>query len=108
LKTVGPYALLGLAIASEVIATSALKASYGMTRLAPAALVVVGYAAAFYLLAQCLKTLPVGAVYAIWSGLGVVGVALIGAILFGESLGLVKLAGIALIVAGVALLRTVI
>jgi len=104
----GPYALLGLAIASEVIATSALKASYGMTRLAPAALVVVGYAAAFYLMAQTLKTLPVGSVYAIWSGLGVVGVAVIGAILFGESLGPVKLAGIALIIAGVALLKSVI
>lgn len=104
----GPYALLGLAIASEVIATSALKASYGMTRLGPAALVVIGYAAAFYLLAQCLKTLPVGSVYAIWSGLGIVGVALIGAVLFGESLGAVKLAGIALIIAGVSLLKSVI
>jgi multidrug transporter EmrE-like cation transporter len=91
-----------------VIATSALKASYGMTRLAPAVLVVIGYGAAFYLLAQTLKTLPVGAVYAIWSGLGMVGVALIGAILFGEPIGAVKLAGIALIIAGVALLKSVI
>ena len=104
----GPYAMLALAIASEVVATSALKASYGMTRLAPASLVVVGYSAAFYLLALTLKTLPVGSVYAIWSGLGVVGVAVIGAILFGESLGPVKLAGIALIIAGVALLKSVI
>ena len=103
----GPYTMLGLAIASEVIATSALKASHGMTRLAPAALVVTGYAAAFYLMAQTLKTLPVGSVYAIWSGLGVVGVAAIGAILFGEALGPVQLAGIALIIAGVALLRSV-
>jgi len=91
-----------------VVATSALKASYGMTRLAPAVLVVIGYGAAFYLLAQTLKTLPVGAVYAIWSGLGMVGVALIGAILFGEPIGAVKLAGIALIIAGVALLKSVI
>jgi len=104
----GPYAMLALAIASEVVATSALKASYGMTRLAPASLVVVGYSAAFYLLALTLKTLPVGVVYAIWSGLGMVGVALIGAILFGEPLGAVKLAGIALIIAGVALLNSVI
>jgi len=79
-----------------------------MTRLAPAVLVVIGYGAAFYLLAQTLKTLPVGAVYAIWSGLGMVGVALIGAILFGEPIGAVKLAGIALIIAGVALLKSVI
>jgi small multidrug resistance pump len=64
----GPYAMLGLAIASEVIATSALKASYGMPRLVPAAMVVIGYAAAFYLMAQTLKTPPVGSVYAIWSG----------------------------------------
>jgi small multidrug resistance pump len=79
-----------------------------MTRLAPAVLVVIGYGAAFYLLAQTLKTLPVGAVYAIWSGLGMVDVALIGAILFGEPIGAVKLAGIALIIARVALLKSVI
>jgi multidrug transporter EmrE-like cation transporter len=99
------YAFLGLAIVSEVIATSALKASYGMSRLGPAAIVVIGYAIAFYLLALSLKSLPVGFVYAIWAGLGIIGVALIGAALFGESFTTVKAVGIAMIVAGVALVK---
>jgi small multidrug resistance pump len=99
------YAFLGLAIVSEVIATSALKASDGMSRLGPAAIVVIGYAIAFYLLALSLKSLPVGFVYAIWAGLGIIGVALIGAALFGESFTTVKVAGIAMIVAGVALVK---
>lgn len=100
-----PAALLTLAIASEIVATSALKASEGMTRLGPSALVVAGYAAAFLLLAHTLKTMPVGVVYAIWSGVGIVGVALVGAMLFGEAVTAPKLAGMALIVAGVALLK---
>jgi small multidrug resistance pump len=99
------YLLLGLAILCEVVATSALKASDGMTRLLPAVLVVAGYAIAFYLLALSLKTLPVGFVYAIWAGLGVVGVALTGAVMFGESFTAIKVAGIAMIVAGVVLVN---
>ena len=66
-----------------LLLAGALALHAGMTRLAPALVVVVGYGAAFYLLAETLKTLPVGAVYAIWSGLAMVGAALIGAILFG-------------------------
>ncbi|SDG11316.1 small multidrug resistance pump [Limimonas halophila] len=100
-----PAFLLTLAIASEIVATSALKASEGMTRLGPSALVVAGYAAAFLLLAHTLKTMPVGVVYAIWSGVGIVGVALVGAMLFGEAVTAPKLAGMGLIVAGVALLK---
>lgn len=100
-----PYTLLGLAIVSEVIATSALKASDGMSRLGPASIVVIGYAIAFYLLALSLKSLPVGFVYAIWAGLGIIGVALIGAALFGETFTTVKAAGIVMIIAGVALVK---
>lgn len=99
------YAFVGLAILSEVIATSALKASDGMSRIGPATIVVVGYGIAFYLLAQSLKSLPVGFVYAIWSGLGIIGVALIGAVLFGESFTTVKVAGMAMIIAGVTLVQ---
>jgi small multidrug resistance pump len=99
------YALLALAIVLEVAATSALKLSDGMTRLAPGAVVVAGYAGAFYLLALSLKTLPVGFVYAVWSGLGIVGVAIVGFALFGESVSTVKVAGFALIIAGVALVK---
>ncbi|WP_227010781.1 DMT family transporter [Pelagibius marinus] len=100
------YLLLILAILSEVIATSALKASDGMTRLWPASVVVVGYALAFLLLAQTLKTLPVGLAYAIWAGVGVVGVALVGIFYFGETMTLAKAGGIALIIVGVALVQT--
>lgn len=105
MSTATSYTFLGLAIVSEILATSALKASYGMTRLLPALLVVGGYAVAFYLLALTLKTLPVGFVYAIWSGLGIVGVAIAGAVLFGEAFTSLKIAGMGLIVAGILLLN---
>lgn len=101
------YALLGLAIVSEVVATSALKASYGMTRLGPAILVVVGYGLAFYLLAHTLKVLPVGLVYAIWAGLGIIGVALAGAFFFDEPFTTLKIVGMGLIVCGVILVKGV-
>ena len=100
------YLLLILAILSEVAATSALKASDGMTRLWPATLVIAGYATAFFLLSQTLKTLPVGLAYAIWAGVGVVGVALVGIFLFGEVMTPVKAVGIALIILGVVLVQT--
>lgn len=97
--------LLGLAILSEVAATSALKASDGMTRLIPALMVVSGYAIAFWLLALTLRTLPVGFVYGVWAGLGVIGVAIVGALFFGETLGAIKMAGFVLIVVGVTLIK---
>lgn len=100
-----PYTLLALAIVSEIFGTSALKASDGMTRLTPAVIVVAGYALAFYLLAHSLRTLPVGFVYAIWAGLGIVGVALVGVLVFGETMTLSKVAGLALIIAGVVLVH---
>ncbi|MGE8475654.1 MAG: DMT family transporter, partial [Paraburkholderia hospita] len=65
---VPPYALLGIAIVAEVIATSALRASEGFTRLVPALVVLLGYGISFYCLSLTLKSLPVGIVYAIWSG----------------------------------------
>ena len=101
-----PYILLVLAILSEIVATSALKASDGMTRLGPAVVVVAGYGAAFLLLAHTLRSMPVGFVYAIWSGVGIVGVALVGALLFGEAMTPPKLTGMAFIIVGVAMLKT--
>jgi small multidrug resistance pump len=98
-------ALLAGAIASEIFATSSLKASHGFTRLAPSAAVVAGYAAAFYCLSLCLRTVPVGVAYAIWSGVGTAVVALIGWAAFRERLHPAQIAGLALIVAGVALLN---
>ncbi len=72
------YLYLAIAIVAEVIATSALKASDQFSKLVPSLIVVLGYGVAFYFLALCLRTIPVGVAYAIWSGLGVVLVALIG------------------------------
>ncbi len=99
------WILLGLAILSEVVATTALKASDGMTRLLPSVVVVGGYAIAFWLLALTLRTLPVGFVYGVWAGLGVIGVAIVGALFFGEALGAIKIAGFLLIVTGVILIK---
>jgi small multidrug resistance pump len=100
-----PYLLLILAIAAEVAGTSALKASQGFTRLVPSLIVVAGYAASFYLLALALKQIPIGTAYAIWSGLGTVGVVLIGALLLRESVNPAGLLGIGLIIAGVVVLN---
>jgi small multidrug resistance pump len=96
---------LAVAIVMEVVATSALKASDGFTRLLPSALVVVGYAAAFYLLSLTLRTMPVGAVYAVWSGVGVVLITLVGWLVFKQALDLPAFIGIALIASGVIVLN---
>lgn len=99
------WVFLGVAIVSEVIGTSALKASEGFTRLAPSLVVIVGYAAAFYFLSITLKTIPVGVAYAIWSGVGVALTALIGWIFFGQTLDTPAVIGLSLIVAGVFVLN---
>lgn len=96
---------LCVAIVLEVVATSALKASDGFTRLLPSVVVVVGYAAAFYTLSISLRTMPVGVVYAIWSGVGVVLITLVGWLLFGQKLDGPALLGIVLISAGVIVLN---
>ncbi|MFE4692209.1 MULTISPECIES: multidrug efflux SMR transporter [Streptomyces] len=99
------YGLLAAAIAAEVTATTAMKYSEGFTRLWPSLVTVVGYVLAFALLAQTLKTLSIGTAYAIWAGVGTAAVAAIGVLWMGESAGLAKLAGIALIIAGVVVLN---
>ncbi|MFF6910416.1 DMT family transporter [Streptomyces sp. NPDC012389] len=99
------YGLLAAAIAAEVAGTTAMKYSEGFTRLWPSLGTAVGYLIAFTLLAQTLKTLSVGTAYAIWAGVGTAAVALIGILFLGESSSLVKIAGVALIVAGVVVLN---
>jgi small multidrug resistance pump len=99
-----PWLLLSGAIASEVVATLSLKASDGFSRPAPSLVVVAGYLASFALLGAVLRELPVGIVYAVWSAVGTVGVALLGLVLFGETMNPAKALGIALVVGGVALL----
>jgi small multidrug resistance pump len=95
------YVYLGIAIVSEVIATSALKASNEFSRLLPSVVVVLGYAVAFYFLSLTLRTIPVGIAYAIWSGVGIVLIALVGVLWFGQALDLPAILGMGLIVAGV-------
>lgn len=99
------YGMLLLAIVAEVIATSALKASAGFTRLWPSLVVVTGYALAFYLLSLCLRSMQVGVVYAIWSGAGVVLISLVGWLLFGQRLDWPAAIGISLIVLGVLIIN---
>ena len=96
---------LALAILAEVVGTTALKFSEGMTRPLYGALVVVSYMAAFYLLGLALRSFPLGTAYAIWAGVGVVLVAIAGAIFFRESFTVQKVVGMALVIAGVALLE---
>lgn len=100
-----PYMALALAIAAEVIATSALKATDSFTRLWPSALVVVAYAVAFYFLSVAIKVIPVGVAYGIWSGLGIVLVSVIAFFLHKQSLSVYQITGLLFIVLGVALVN---
>lgn len=100
-----PYFYLAIAIASEVIATSALRAADGFTKLLPSILVVAGYALAFFFLALTLKTIPVGIAYAIWAGIGIVLISLVAYFLYGQTLDVPALIGIGLIVAGVVVIN---
>jgi multidrug transporter EmrE-like cation transporter len=92
---------LAFAIASEVIATVALKSSEGFSRPLPAVLVVVGYGVSFWLLALVLEHLSIGTTYAVWSAAGTAAIALIGIVAYGETAGALKLASLGLIVLGV-------
>jgi len=95
------YVYLTVAIAAEVIGTTALKASEGFTKLVPSLVVVLGYAVSFYGLSVVLKTLPVGITYAVWSGLGIVLVTMASAIAFRQIPDAAAMLGMGLIVAGV-------
>ena len=96
---------LAIAIISEVIATSFLKSAEGFTRFWPSLVVVVGYLLAFYLLSLTLKTIPIGVAYAIWSGIGIVLIALSGWLFLGQSLDTPAVIGLTLIVAGVIVIN---
>ena len=102
-----PALWLALAIASEIVATVSLKLSDGFTKPLPVVAVVAGYGLSFYALSITLRTIPLGVVYAIWSGVGTVAVVVIGLFLFRETLDAVKVAGIGLIIAGVVVLNGV-
>jgi|TARA_R110002073_G_scaffold45053_1_gene124561 multidrug transporter EmrE-like cation transporter len=99
------YLYLAIAIVAEVIATSALKASGEFTKIVPTVIVVVGYGVAFYFLSIVLKTIPVGIAYAIWSGLGIVLIALVGLVVFHQRLDFAAILGMLLILAGVIVIN---
>lgn len=96
---------LAIAIVAEVIATSALKAADGFTRLGPSVVVVIGYGTAFYFLSLALRGVPVGVAYAVWSGVGIVLISVIAWLLHGQRLDAPAIVGMALIVAGVVVLN---
>lgn len=99
------YVYLFLAVVFETIGTTALQASQQFTKLGPTLLVVIAYGAAFYLLGLTLKFMPVGVVYAIWSGLGIVCIAAIGFVVFGQRLDAPAIIGLGLIIAGILIIH---
>lgn len=99
------WLFLCVAIVAEVIATSALKAADGFSRLGPSLIVILGYGVSFCFLSLALRTIPVGVAYAVWSGAGVALVTLIAWLFLGQSLDAPAIAGLALIVAGVVVLN---
>ena len=100
------YLYLFFAILAEVVATSALKTAEGFTKLGPSLLVIIGYGVAFYLLSVVLRSMTVGIAYAIWSGVGIVLVALVGAFMFREVPDLPAMIGMGMIIGGVAIIHT--
>lgn len=100
-----PYLILFFAVLAETIGTTALQASQQFSRPGPSLVVVLAYGVSFYLLAMALKFMPVGVVYAIWSGLGIVLIALIGYLVFRQSLDMAAILGIGLIMAGIVVIQ---
>ena len=100
-----PAVALVVAVVFEVIGTSALTASQQFTKLMPSLIVIVAYSASFYFLSMTLRVMPVGVVYALWSGLGIVLIALIGLLVFGQRLDWPAILGLGLIIAGVVVIN---
>ena len=100
-----PWILLLLAISAEVIGTSCLRLSEGMTRPLPTLLVFSAYAIAMGLLSKVVMSLPLGITYALWSGIGTVAIVLVGRFAYQQTMGMGQLIGIALITVGVVLVN---
>jgi small multidrug resistance pump len=99
------WLILGAAIAAETIATSAMKASDGLTKIVPSIVVIIGYGAAFYFLSITLRTIPVGIAYAVWSGVGIVLITIVGWLMFGQKLEAPALIGMSVIITGVVVMN---
>jgi len=100
-----PWLLLLLAIAAEVIGTSCLRLSAGMSRPLPALVVLAAYGTAMVLLARVVQTMPLGLTYALWSGIGIVAISLVGAVAYRQIPSGGQLFGMALIAAGVVIVN---
>jgi len=96
---------LFIAIAGELVATSALKESSGFTKMGPSIITAIGYGLTFYFFALALKQIPIGIAYAIWAGVGIILIALIGYFRFQQKLDLPTIVGIVLIVSGVVIIN---
>ena len=99
------YLYLAFAIVSEVIGTSALKASNEFTKLIPSLIVLVGYSLAFYFMTLTLRTIPLGVTYAIWSGAGIVLVAVVGVVVYKETPDLPSMIGMGFIIMGIMIMH---
>lgn len=99
------YLYLAIAIVAEVVATSALKASAEFTKLYPSLIVIIGYCIAFYFMTLVLRTIPIGVTYAVWSGLGIVLVTAVGAVLYKQTPDLPAIIGMGLIISGVLVIH---
>lgn len=100
------YIYLTVSIIGEIFATTMLKMSEGFSILLPSIGVIFGYALSFYCLSLCLKTIPLSLAYAIWSGIGTALTALIGVVVWGEVITVLKVFGILMIIGGVVLLNS--
>ncbi|EGR0710425.1 QacE family quaternary ammonium compound efflux SMR transporter [Vibrio alginolyticus] len=105
LVSMPPMLALSIAIVCEVIATSYIPKTEQFTKVMPSTVVLIGYGIAFFLLSVTVQTMPVGVVYAIWSGAGVVLVATVGYFVYGQRLDLPALVGIGFIIAGVLIVN---
>ena len=99
------FLFLGIAIICEIIATTALKKSAEFTKLLPTVITIIGYFGAFYFLSFAIRTIPVGIAYAIWSGVGIVLITIVGAIFFKQIPDLPAIIGLAFIIVGVVILN---
>lgn len=101
------YLYLSIAIIAEVIATSFLKSSEGFTKLFQSAIVIIGYSVAFFFLSLSIKEIPVGIVYAIWSGCGIVLISIIGVVFYKQNLDIWAIIGILFILFGVLIMKLI-
>ena len=104
-RLIGTYAALSVAIVLEVVGTTCLQLSGQLTKLLPTSVMAVCYITSFYFLSLALRTMPIGLAYAIWSGLGIVLISIIGYVKFRQALDTPAMVGVGLIVAGVAIVN---